>query len=175
MLESIFNHSIAVGCYAKKIAIQIGLQQRNSENALIAGLLHDIGKLVMLASFKEEMNAAIKIAQDKSLQPYVAESVILGANHGEIGAHLLSLWGLHDPILEAVMFHHNPRLASQPSKNILSAVYIANVIENLKPADGGELLAALDTNYLRPLDLIDQLPRILECLQTEHIEERVTP
>ncbi len=174
-LESIFNHSIAVGCYAKKIAIQIGLQQRESESALIAGLLHDIGKLVMLASFKEEMNAAIKIAQDKSLQPYMAESVIFGANHGEIGAHLLSLWGLHDPILEAVMFHHNPRLASQPSKNILSAVYIANVIENLKPADGGELLAALDTNYLRPLDLIDQLPRILECLQTEHIEERVTP
>ncbi len=174
-LESIFKHSIAVGCYAKKIADEIGLQKRDTENSLIAGLLHDIGKLVMLASFKDEMNTAIKIAQDKSLQPHVAESVILGANHGEIGAHLLSLWGLHDPILEAVVFHHNPRHASQPTKNILSAVYIANAIDNLRPVDGSELLSTLDIEYLEALDLIDQLPHLLECLQIERIEERVSP
>jgi len=173
-LESIFNHSMAVGGYAKKIAVEIGLQQRDSEDALIAGLLHDIGKLVMLASFKDEMNSAIRLAREKSLQPYVAEKEILGANHGEIGAHLLSLWGLHDPILEAVAFHHNPQHTTQPTKNILTAVYLANVIDNCKPSNTGEFLSALDKDYLEALDLIDQLPHLQDCLQMEGIEERVT-
>jgi len=173
-LESIFDHSMAVGGLAKKIAVEIGLQQRDSEDALMAGLLHDIGKLVMLANFKDEMNSVIKLVREKSLQPYVAEKEILGANHGEIGAHLLSLWGLHDPILEAVMYHHNPQQTMQTTKNILTAVYIANVYDNCKPGDGGDLLSALDTEYLEALDLIDQLPHLQECLHIEYIKERVT-
>jgi len=173
-LESIFNHSMAVGGHAKKIAVEIGLQQRDSEDALIAGLMHDIGKLVMLASFKDEMKTASRLAQEKSIEPYLAEKEILGADHGEIGAHLLSLWGLHDPILEAVAFHHNPRHTTQPAKNILTAVYIANAIDNCKPGDADELLSALDTGYLEVLDLIDQLPHLHDCLRMEGIEERVT-
>jgi len=174
LLESIFNHSIAVGNHAKKIAVEIGLKQKDSEDALMAGLLHDIGKLVMLANFNDEMNSAIKLAQEKSLQPYVAEKEILGANHGEIGAHLLSLWGLHDPILEAVAFHHNPQQTTQPTKNILTAIYIANAIDNCKPGNSGEFLSALDTEYLKALELIDQLPHLLECCKLEIADERIT-
>ena len=168
-LESIFNHSMAVGGHAKIIAVEIGLQQKDSEEALMAGLMHDIGKLVMLANFKDEMNTAIKLAHDKSLQPYLAEKEILGASHGEIGAHLLSLWGLHDPILEAVAFHHNPQLTTQPTRNILTTVYIANAIDNCKPGDGGELLSALDKEYLGALDLIDQLPHLQECCMPQTV------
>ena len=173
-LESIFNHSMAVGGYAKKIAVEIGLPPGNSEDAFLAGLLHDVGKLVMLANFKDEMSTAVRLAQERSIEPYLAEKEILGANHGEIGAHLLSLWGLHDPMLEAVAFHHNPRHTAQPTKNILTAVYIANVADNHKPSDTGGLLSALDEEYIEALDLIDQLPNLHNCLQTEGIEEGVT-
>ena len=173
-LDSIFSHSMTVGGLAKKIAGEIGLKKRDSEDALMAGLLHDIGKLVMLINFKDEMNTAIKLAEEKSIQLYVAEKEILGANHGEIGAHLLSLWGLHDPILEAVAFHHNPQDTSQPTKNILTAVYIANTAENCKPGDVGEFLSALNKEYLEALDLIDQLPHLQVCLQAESIEKKVT-
>lgn len=173
-LESIFNHSMAVGSHAKKIAIEIGLQQLDSEDALIAGLLHDIGKLVMLANFKDEMSAAIRLAQEKSIEPHLAEKEILGADHGEIGAHLLSLWGLHDPILEAVALHHNPQNTTQPVRNILTAIYIANTIDNCKLDDSSIFLSALNEEYLDALDLIDQLPHLLECVQMESTEERVT-
>lgn len=174
LLESIFNHSIAVGGLAKKTAIEIGLQQVDSDNALVAGLMHDVGKLIMLANFKDEMSAAIRIAQEKSIEPYLAEEEILGANHGEIGAHLLSLWGLHDPILEAVAFHHAPHQAVHSGKNILTAVYIANMIDNCKPGDGGEFLTSLDTEYLEALDLIDQLPHLQECCKSKIAEEGIT-
>jgi len=173
-LEMIFNHCIVVGSHAKKIASEIGLQQKDTEDALMAGLMHDIGKLVMLANFKDEMNTAIKLAHEKSLQPYLAEKEILGANHGVIGAHLLSLWGLHDPILEAVAFHHNPQHNTQPTRNILTAVYIANAIDNNNPGDRSELVSALDKDYLEGLDLIDQLSHLQDCLQIEGIEERNT-
>jgi len=173
-IESIFNHSIAVGTHAKTTAVEIGLQQRDAEDARIAGMLHDIGKLVMLANFKDEMNAAIKLAQEKSIEPYLAEREILGANHGEIGAHLLSLWGLHDPILEAVALHHNPQHATQPTRNILTAVHIANAIDNSKPGDRSELVSALDKEYLEALDLIDQVSHLQDSLQIEGIEERIT-
>jgi putative nucleotidyltransferase with HDIG domain len=168
-LEAIFNHSMAVGGHAKKIAVEIGLQQRDSEDALIAGLLHDIGKLVMLANFKDEMSAAIKLAQEKSIEPYLAEKEVLGASHGEIGAHLLSLWGLHDQILEAVAFHHNPQHTTQPTKNILTTVHIANAIDNCKPGDGDEFLSSLDTEYLEALDLMDQLPHLQECCMPQTV------
>jgi len=173
-LELIFNHCIVVGSHAKKIASEIGLQQKDTEDALMAGLMHDIGKLVMLANFKDEMNTAIKLAHEKSLQPYLAEKEILGANHGVIGAHLLSLWGLHDPILEAVAFHHNPQHNTQPTRNILTAVHIANAIDNNNPGDRSELVSALDKDYLEGLDLIDQLSHLQDCLQIEGIEERNT-
>jgi len=173
-LESLFSHSIAVGALAKRTAIEIGLQQVDSDNAMMAGLMHDVGKLIMLANFRDEMSAAIKLAAEKSIEPYLAEKEILGANHGEIGAHLLSLWGLHDPILEAVAFHHNPLAISPPTKNILTAVYIANAADNHKPGDGSEFLSALDTGYLEALDLIDQVSHLQDCLQMEDIEERVT-
>lgn len=173
-LESIFNHSIGVGCNAKKIANKIGLQVRDCEDAFMAGLLHDVGKLVMLAAFKDEMKAAFKLAQEKSIEPYIAEKEILGANHGEIGAHLLSLWGLHDPILEAVAFHHNPQHTMQSTKNILTAVHIANAADNFKTGDGGGFLSTLDKGYLEALDLIDQLPDLQDCVQMEGVKERVT-
>ena len=140
----------------------------------MAGFLHDVGKLVMLASFKDEMNTAIRLAQEKSLQPYIAEKEILGANHGEIGAHLLSLWGLHDSILEAITFHHNPQHTAQPTKNILTAVYIANMIDNCRPGDISELLPALDSEYLKALNLVDQLPHLQECCKSEIVEEGIT-
>jgi len=169
LLESIFNHSITVGPLAKKIANEIGLEHRDSEDAFLAGVLHDVGKLVMLANFKDEMGEAIKLAQEKSLQPYLAENEILGANHAEIGAHLLSLWGLYDPILEAVAYHHNPRQSTHPTRNILTAVYLANAIEHSGANDCNELLSALDIEYLETLDLIDQLPQLQECCEPQTV------
>ncbi|MBE9486498.1 MAG: HDOD domain-containing protein, partial [Chloroflexi bacterium] len=92
-VESVYNHSIAVGTAAKKIAGALGLNERETEDALMAGMLHDVGKLIMLAHFRSELSRAIQLAEKKSVPLHKAERQTLGVTHGEIGAHLLSLWG----------------------------------------------------------------------------------
>lgn len=167
-LELLFNHSMAVSAHARKIAGEIGLKQRDSEDAFLAGLLHDVGKLVMLTDFKDEMNAALELAQKKSIEAHLAEREILGVSHAEIGAHLLSLWGLHDDILEAIAFHHIPSQAVPLTRNILTTVYLANTMERCSKEGSNASSYYLDCEYLKKLELTYQFPYLLErCNITE--------
>ena len=96
-----------------------------ADDALLAGLLHDIGYWVLLQQCPQEMARAIKLAAERALPLHEAERVVLEATHAEVGAYLLGLWGLPYPILEAVALHHNPMLAPQSEFDLLAAVSVA--------------------------------------------------
>ena len=96
-----------------------------ADDALLAGLLHDIGYWVLLQQCPQEMARAIKLASERGLPLHEAERVVLEATHAEVGAYLLGLWGLPYPILEAVALHHNPMLAPQSEFDLLAAVAVA--------------------------------------------------
>lgn len=160
-VESIHSHCILVGNGAKRIAKSIKLPQLYVDDSLLAGMLHDIGKLVMLKYFHEELVAALELANERQLSPREAEIEILGVCHAKIGAYLMSLWGLPDNILEAIAYHHAPREAPHAVRSVLTAVHIANACV-LRGCE-----TELDTDYLEDLGLGEELPTLQECCQLE--------
>lgn len=173
-LDTIFNHCMAVGGTSKIIAKELGLSQKDCEDAMMAGLLHDIGRLVMVINFKDKTNQIKITAAENSQHEYTIEKEIIGVNHGEIGAHLLSLWGMHDPILEAIAFHHEPQNATQNTKSILTAVYLANALANWKSNNMDEFINSLDVDYLTAIGAIEIVPDLFESYKSEDCQEGVT-
>ena len=75
-----------------------------AEDAFLAGVLHDTGKLVLAGNFPEEYAEAAKQAADNDITLWQAEQEMFGATHAEMGAYLVGLWGIADPIVETLAF-----------------------------------------------------------------------
>jgi len=130
-IAHIWKHSFMVGLFAKMIARAENQSQVQVDDALMAGLLHDAGKLVLAANFPREYVDIATLAEKESLTVGEAEGMVLkGTSHAEIGAYLMGLWGLPRSIVEAVAFHHRPHPDIMPSCNVALAVYIANLLEH---------------------------------------------
>lgn len=144
--------------HAHKVASAARALARRSpwaDDALLAGLLHDIGYWVLLQQCPQEMARAIKLANERGLPLHEAERVVLEATHAEVGAYLLGLWGLPYPILEAVALHHNPTIAPQTEFDLLAAVAVAQELvagsEPGRTAPQQGVSPAIDARYLAAL------------------------
>ncbi len=126
-LDTIFEHSLAVGAMARTIARDQSSAPQIIDDALMGGMLHDIGKLILAANQPDSFAQIITLAHKQQISALEAEREIIGTTHAEIGAYLLGIWGIPDPIVEAVLFHHQPQGRSHFSP--MSAVHIANVLE----------------------------------------------
>jgi putative nucleotidyltransferase with HDIG domain len=133
--------------------------------AFTAGLLHDIGKLVLNQIFTPKCRAEIRVLiSQNSLSRFEAEKVVLGANHAEVGACLLQKWNLPEMIIEAVANHHAPIV--QPVAQLSAVIYLANCAFHLSGPSAG----ATDACALRPS------PNMAELLglKKERVEQMVT-
>ncbi len=157
-VKRLWTHSMTVGALAKKIALNESDDKELIDNCFITGLLHDIGKLVLLAKMADKYEEAILLAREKNIPLRMAEKEIFETTHEDIGAYLMGLWGMPGPVVEAIGFHHH--LTSYPENEISPAiaVHAANVFyyENLP----NEIVGApheLDINYLQPLGFNDKI------------------
>ena len=108
--------------------IASGLEPRAAwkDDAFAAGLLHDIGKLVLMSRLSERYEAIETEARDKGRDLCAVETQRLGAHHGTIGACVLGMWGLPSMILEAVNGHHGLSLEVSHRLNPARAVALAD-------------------------------------------------
>ena len=157
-IEKFTNHSLAVASVAKNIAISENQSKKIADNALIAGLLHDVGKLILAQNLPETYNKNTACAKDKNITISEAEQSTIGVTHAEVGAYLLGLWGLPDDIVEAVAFHHRPLSWVDKSFSALTAVHVADVLEH--EFDEGKNDAphsTINLEYLDKLGLTNQV------------------
>ena len=94
------------------------------EEIFTAALLHDVGKLVLGEFVKDEFQQ-IETAVSEGIAFETAETIVLGTNHADTGAHILTNWSLPDEIVNAVRWHHAPEKAQQTS-TMLDIVHVAN-------------------------------------------------
>lgn len=146
LIEQLWQHGILVARVAKALASHEGLGTLRIEQAFLAGLLHDLGRLVLAVNLPDEYARWEQCVKQGNHAPLQAEQQVFGATHAEVGAYLLSVWGLTESIVEAVAFHHVPMEAQSPEFTILTALHVANAWNDSVPTPGVE--PSLDTTYL---------------------------
>lgn len=103
-----WQHSLGVAVASKLIARQMGVDSQYLEEYFIAGLIHDIGKVLMNNFFTDEMNQILELSSQKKLSIIDAEKKILQLSHEEIGIAIGKKWLFEAPLLYAVGKHHTP-------------------------------------------------------------------
>lgn len=153
-LNALCTHGLAVAAYAREIASLESKDQNLIDDSFIAGLFHDVGKLVIAANLPAQYDTVYKRIRAKKITLIDAERDVLGSTHAEIGAYLLALWGFRDSVIEACAFHHAPSNSRDDRFTALSAVHAANAFDyEAQISSYGELGITLDMDYYRRLKL----------------------
>ena len=118
----LWRHSIAVSVAAEGLVKELKVEA--AEEIFTAALLHDVGKLV-LGEFVKDDFKKIESAVSEGVSFEEAETMILGTNHADVGAQILTLWSLPVEIVNAVQWHHKPEASDQTS-TMLDIVHVAN-------------------------------------------------
>ncbi|MBW1959067.1 MAG: HDOD domain-containing protein [Deltaproteobacteria bacterium] len=163
-IETLWNHSIKTGAIAKKVADKESADKHLSDNAFMAGLLHDVGKLVLVANVPDKYEEVIETIKDQNITLNQAEQLVFGATHADVGAYLTGLWGLPDAIVEAVAFHHRPEICLSNDMIPLTFVHIADGLEH---HGNGTLsmeapILKIDYGYLQKLGWVEKIPEWLK-------------
>jgi len=112
--KAFWLHSLSCGLIAKYLASKIKkFILFDPEEAFCAGLLHDIGKVVMEQYLHQEFHKALQLAKQKKIPLFEAESQILGFTHTEVAEWLTSSWSLPNEILLPLIYHHSTKLVPQ--------------------------------------------------------------
>jgi putative nucleotidyltransferase with HDIG domain len=119
------GHEHALRC--ARIARQLLNGGAEAELAFTAGLLHDVGSLVLASRMPAEYAQICQYAEDAGVPIHIVETERLGVSHAQVGAYLLGLWGLPHEVLDIVAFHHAPWVTSPPI-DAASAVRLAEAI-----------------------------------------------
>jgi putative nucleotidyltransferase with HDIG domain len=133
-MENFWRHSLYCGLAARLLAERRG--QKGTETLFIAGLLHDVGQLVLFRKLPQESRQALleSIEGPEELALHAAERQVLGFDHAQVGGELLRHWHFPEVLVECAEFHHAPGLARQhPLEAAL--VHIANSIGTLAEID----------------------------------------
>jgi putative nucleotidyltransferase with HDIG domain len=120
----LWRHSIAVSVAAEGLIKELDIGA--TEEIFTAALLHDVGKLV-LGTFVKDDFKKIEAALEKDVSFEAAEDMVLGTNHADIGAEILTQWCLPSDIVKAVRWHHTPESADGED-TMLDIVHVANVL-----------------------------------------------
>ncbi len=124
--ERLQSHSLAVGVLARRIAQSLDLCRLAVDYAFVGGLLHDVGKLLLACNYPEKYDETLRLASDEGILHRMAEEHAFGTTHAEVGAYLLWLWALPDPITEIVLRHHEFPTDAAAMASPAFAVHVAD-------------------------------------------------
>jgi HD-like signal output (HDOD) protein/CheY-like chemotaxis protein len=159
-LDALVDHSLAVSTLAQRIVMSEGKNKQMADDALLAGMLHDVGQLVLAANLPDDYSNTLSLAWQEHIPLFQAEDQTLGANHADVGAYLLGLWACPNSIVEAVSFHHEPGHCANADFSALTAVHVANVLVNeTHAAVQPTLVLEFDHPYLERVGVAQRLPR----------------
>ncbi len=158
-LGFLWNHSMITASFAKAITQVQKCPRAFVDEAFAAGLLHDIGLLVLASAFGAEFQRVLQCGLQSGKGLESCEADAFGCTHAAVGAYLLGLWGLSDAVVEAVAWHDHPSLAQPKAFTPLIAVHAADYCDRVvHPYPGIVDPIELDEPLLTRLGIQGQLP-----------------
>jgi len=163
-VRMLWEHSVEVAGLAQRIATAESGHKTTAEECFAAGLLHDLGKVILLserAAEYGEIRSRLQSGCEMDIEALEAE--VLGCSHAQLGAYLLSIWGLPASLVHAVAFHHRPSQAIESGFSALTAVHCADAL--VHASHDGHAIVAVDRDYLEGLEMttgLDEWRRLLQ-------------
>jgi len=123
-LEDFWGHSVRCALVAKLIADK--LQYKRWDEAFVAGLFHDVGKLILLANFPDQYGNLL--VTSRGWNDLLQGEIRLAATHAEIGAAFLRALHLHSFVADSVLYHHEPEDRIPNALPLVKVLYVANAL-----------------------------------------------
>ena len=131
-----------------------------ADSAFAAGILHDIGKLVLASDPSKRYAEVLRKARETGQRACVVEKAELGVTHGVVGAYLLGVWGVPFVLAETVAYHDTPSVVVEGNREVLAAVHLAEgVAEAARTGADPVANGTLDTAFLAQMGLMNDLPK----------------
>jgi putative nucleotidyltransferase with HDIG domain len=160
-LEGLWAHSLHTAMAARTIALHEKFSSADAEKAFLAGVLHDVGKVVF-ATRTIQTSDIVASAEDDASR--------MQAHHAEVGAYLLGLWGFPNSIVEAVAYHHAPSLAADGELSLAGLVHIADYLVHRGSRTPGAIEPALEAGLLESPGLVERLAGWQAALEKFELE-----
>jgi putative nucleotidyltransferase with HDIG domain len=158
--SELWSHSLRMATVARRLARYENLPTTACEEAFVSGLLHDIGKLVLAANADAEYQEVMQRSRNEGTPVDQVEWEMFGATHAQIGAYLLGLWGLPEPIVNTVELHHSLDLHANTGFTPAAALHIAQFLER-----SPDRISQLDTRFLKQIGVDNRVSEWERVLQ----------
>jgi len=142
-----------------RIAAGIAQQTKLPPAVVLAALMHDAGKLVIAERTPAHFARALAGSENEGRPLHEIEEKLIHISHAEVGAYLLSLWGLPSAVVAAVAHHHHPRRAPAKGVGMILVVYSANLLAHeICAPESGAVPPQIDEDYLQEAGALTLLP-----------------
>lgn len=166
-LEHFWLHSIACGAAAQSIAKTTGNTQK--EECFIAGLIHDIGKIILCQYLPDDFRDAYLYAKEKNILFFESEKALFDVTHQEIGSFLAQRWNLPKDLQNAIKFHHDPS-PTREHYTMTAIVHCADIfIRALDYGNGGDSKIPIMSDHVWKNLGLDAIPlsQLFEAINDE--------
>jgi len=154
-MDQYWAHSICVGVVAKAIAEQQGVPVAEREEYFVAGILHDLGKIPLNNCFPEEYRDVLALADLDQGSLNMAESTIIGFDHGVVGQLIGQKWQLDKTFVDVLAWHHDPLGAEEEHRRLVAVVALANIFANVFEVGSAGDLFPDHVTIMDTLDMLD--------------------
>jgi putative nucleotidyltransferase with HDIG domain len=161
--SELWSHSLRTATAARKLARYENLSSTACEEAFVSGLLHDIGKLVLAANADADYQEVMDRSRNEGTPVDQVEWEMFGATHAQIGAYLLGLWGLPEPIVNTVELHHSLDSHASSGFTPAAALHIAQFLER-----SPDRISQLDTRFLKQIGVENRVSEWERVLQGDN-------
>ncbi len=124
--DQFWEHSLAVAVGAKMLAGKMGVSSQDRDEYFVAGLLHDIGKVVFVQYMADDYAEVTAPDYKSGVVKSQVEGVEFGINHAELGGLIATKWELPPQLIESIRDHHNPVFTGTPVDKVKAAVHLAD-------------------------------------------------
>ena len=168
-MESFWRHSLACGIGARLLALERRLPK--PDKFFVAGLLHDVGRLVLFAQAPQISQQVFELYQREKLLLREAETRVLGYDHQQIAEVLLHLWKFPVNLVQAVAYHHQP-MSSQIAKEEASVVHLSDHLVNaMQIGSSGE--RHVPPLQMKAWEILRLSPEVLPSIVGAGIDEQL--
>jgi HD-like signal output (HDOD) protein/CheY-like chemotaxis protein len=164
---STWDHLQAHALGAATIMASLPLEESLKDSALLAGLLHDIGELILSTTMPEVFATILAKAAERKCKSFIIEEELLGISHAEIGAYLLGIWGLPYSIVDAVAHHHHPTRVAHSGFDLVTAIYVADLLAHESPGGPIKPLPESDLACIEELGIADKFAEWRKSRQSQ--------